>query len=157
MASRTVRGSLFGESATDVLYKRTFKKRNYLNCSLSSQHVSQTESPVFLDGVKISPIRKAWMFEIYYLVSVREPANCRGHRTHLTTWEQRELARIQLTCVLSVRVLLFCEEWGHWDLGLILKAASSPPQLSVFHVLVRSILELWKNTATLFQLPQVFS
>lgn len=57
------------------------------------------------------------MFEIYYLVSVREPANGRGHRTHLTTWEQRELARIQLTCVLSVRVLLFCEEWGHWDLG----------------------------------------
>ena len=97
------------------------------------------------------------MFEIYYLVSVREPANGRGHRTHLTTWEQRELARIQLTCVLSVRVLLFCEEWGHWTLGLILKAASSPPQLSVFHVLVRSILELWKNMATLFQLPQVFS
>lgn len=133
MAGRTVRGSLFGESATDVLYKRPFKNRNYLNCSLSSQHVSQTESPVFLDGVKISPIRKAWLFAIYYLVHVCEPADCHGHQTHLTTWEQRELARTQLTCVLSVRVISFCEEWGRWDLGLILKAASSPSQLSVFH------------------------
>lgn len=88
------------------------------------------------------------MFEIYYLVSVREPAKRRGlNPSHHLGTEGIGKDSADL-CSVSASAII-CEEWGHWDLGLILKAASSPPSSS-FHVLMHSILELWKNMATLF-------
>lgn len=58
--------------------------------------------------------------------------------------------------ILPVQVVLFCEEWGSWDLGVILKAAPSSSPALIFPHFGCYILEPWKYMASLFQLPQFF-
>lgn len=90
LAGRTIRGSCFWESAhlTPVFSRNLLSKRE--TTSPVHFHLNtfyKLKVKFFLMVLRSPKSEFTAKFAVYYLVNVREPVNCHGHCTSLTTWE----------------------------------------------------------------------